>query len=155
MSISKIDTPQGELFTAIVRDISAQEAVQTQFRLLETSISHLNDVLVITQAEPIDEPGPRIIFVNAACERHTGYSREEVMGKSPCMLQGPLTQRSELDRITVSLKKLATDPVRADHLHQERQSFLVRNGHRANGERPVLVHALGISAARHQRTQAG
>ena len=112
VSISKVDAPQGKLFTAIVRDISAQHAVQAQLRLLETSISHLNDALLITEAEPVDEPGPRIVFVNAAFERQTGYSREEVTGKSPRLLQGPLTQRSELDRIAAALKKW--QPVRSE-----------------------------------------
>jgi len=112
VSVSKVDTPQGMLFTAIVRDISAQQAVQAQLQLLETSISHLNDALLITEAEPVDEPGPRIVFVNAAFERQTGYSREEVMGKSPRLLQGPLTQRSELDRIAAALKKW--QPIRSE-----------------------------------------
>ena len=112
VSVSKVDTPQGMLFTAIVRDILAEQAVQAQLRLLETSISHLNDALLITEAEPLDEPGPRIVFVNAAFERQTGYSRAEVMGKSPRLLQGPLTQRSELDRISASLKKW--QPIRSE-----------------------------------------
>ncbi|MCJ7798514.1 MAG: PAS domain S-box protein, partial [Polaromonas sp.] len=43
ISISQVDTAQGKLFTAIVRDITEQQAAQAQLRLLETSISHLND----------------------------------------------------------------------------------------------------------------
>ena len=112
VSISQVDTPEGRLRTAIVRDITELHASQTQLRLLETSISHLNDVVVITDAEPLGAPGPRIVFVNAAFERHTGYRREEVLGKTPRLLQGPLTQRSELDRIGVALGKW--QPVRAE-----------------------------------------
>ena len=40
------------------------------------------DVIVITEAEPIDEPGPKIVFVNDAFELETGYSRQEVIGKT-------------------------------------------------------------------------
>jgi PAS domain S-box-containing protein len=112
VSISQVDTAEGKLFTAIVRDITEQQASQAQLRLLETSISHLNDMVVITDARPLDEPGPRIVFVNAAFERHTGYSRAEVMGRSPRLLQGPRTQRSELDRIAVALRNW--QPVRAE-----------------------------------------
>ena len=125
VSISQVDTLEGKRFTAIVRDLSEQHAAQAQLRLLETCISHLNDVLVITEADPVDEPGPRIVFVNAAFERHTGFSREEVMGKSPRMLQGPLTQRSELDRIATALKKW--QPVRSELINYTKsgQAFWV------------------------------
>jgi PAS domain S-box-containing protein len=79
-------------------------------RLLETCVSRLNDIVLITDAEPIDGPGPRILFVNEAFVRRTGYTREEVIGKSPRFLQGPKTQRGALDRIRTALK--AWKPVR-------------------------------------------
>lgn len=112
VSISQVDTPEGKLCTAIVRDITELHASQAQLRLLESSIFQLNDMLVITEAEPVSEPGPRIVFVNAAFERHTGYRLEEVLGKSPRFLQGPLTQQDELDRIGAALRKW--QPVRAE-----------------------------------------
>jgi diguanylate cyclase (GGDEF)-like protein/PAS domain S-box-containing protein len=85
---------------------------QQNLKLLETSISRLNDIVLITEAEPIDEPGPRILFVNDAFERRTGYTRDEVIGKTPRILQGEKTQRSELDRIRAALEKW--EPVRAE-----------------------------------------
>ncbi|MES2192657.1 MAG: PAS domain S-box protein [Pseudomonadota bacterium] len=94
-----------------LQDITAQYHSREHMRLLETAVSRLNDIVLITEAEPVDEPGPRIVFVNDAFERHTGYSREEVLGRSPRFLQGPNTQRSELDRIAQALK--AWQPVRA------------------------------------------
>ena len=118
VSISQVKTPGGRLLTAIVRDVTDRQASQAQLKLLETSISHLNDMVVITEAEPVGEPGPRIVFVNAAFERHTGYSREEVMGKSPRFLQGPLTQRSALDRMGVALR--AWQPIRVELINYTR-----------------------------------
>lgn len=125
VSISQVDTPEGKLFTAMVRDITGQQASQAQLKLLETSISHLNDMVVITEAEPVGEPGPKIVFVNAAFERHTGYSREEVIGRSPRFLQGPLTQRPELDRIGAALG--TWQPVRSELINYTRsgQAFWV------------------------------
>ena len=125
VSISQVETPAGPLFTAIVRDITDRQAAQAHLKLLETSISHLNDMVVITEAESVDEPGPRIVFVNAAFERHTGYSSAEVMGRSPRFLQGPLTQRPELDRMGAALR--AWQPVRAELINYTKngQAFWV------------------------------
>ncbi|MGF1924392.1 MAG: PAS domain S-box protein, partial [Bacteroidia bacterium] len=57
-----------------------------------------------TEAEPFDEPGPRIIYVNEAFTKLTGYTAEEVIGKSPRILQGPRTDKSELERLKTHLK---------------------------------------------------
>ena len=105
---------QGKLvgLSGALQDITNQHNVIGQLRLLETCVSRLNDIVLITEAEPFSDPGPRIVFVNDAFERRTGYSREEVIGKSPRILQGPKTQRAELDRIDAALRKW--QPVRAE-----------------------------------------
>lgn len=95
-----------------LQDITAQHDSQEQLRLLGTSIARLNDIVIITEASPLTEPGPRIVFVNDAFERRTGYRREEVLGRSPRFLQGPRTQRAELDRIGEAMRQMK--PVRAE-----------------------------------------
>ena len=67
--------------------------------LIERALSQLSDVVLITKAEPFNLPGPRIIYVNEAFERMSGYSASEVIGLTPRLLQGPRTARSELDRL--------------------------------------------------------
>jgi PAS domain S-box-containing protein len=95
-----------------IQDISARREAEDQLQLLKTAISRLNDVVMITEAEPIGVPGPRIVFVNDAFERMTGYRREEVIGKDPRFLQGDKTERSELDRIRAAMQ--AWQPVRSE-----------------------------------------
>ena len=101
-----------------LRDISDRRHSQEQLLLLQTSISRLNDTVLITEASPIDAPGPRIVFVNDAFERQTGYSRAEVLGKTPRMLQGQRTQRAELNRIRQALKQAR--PVRAELINYKK-----------------------------------
>jgi PAS domain S-box-containing protein len=50
-------------------------------------------------------PGPRILFVNKAFTEMTGYSAEEVIGKTPRILQNEDTDRRELDKLRIALDK--------------------------------------------------
>lgn len=98
-----------------IRDVTERVRADAHLRLLETCIGRLNDIVLITEAEPQEEPGPRIVFVNDAFARRTGYSREEVLGRSPRFLQGPETSRPELDRIHEGMRKWK--PVRSELLN--------------------------------------
>ena len=110
--------PFDEGLALYLRDVSERRQSQEQLLLLQTSISRLNDLVMITEAGSIDAPGPRIVFVNDAFERHTGYSRNEVMGQSPRLLQGQRTQRVELDRIRKALQQ--AQPVRAELINYKK-----------------------------------
>ena len=83
-----------------------------QIHLLESAISRLNDVVLITDAEMGSKLGPATVFVNNAFEKLTGYSKQEIIGQSPRMLQGPKTDKTQLRRIHEALIKW--EPVRAE-----------------------------------------
>lgn len=115
---------QGEIvrIEGAIQDVTERRAEQTQLQLLQTAVSRLNDIVLITEAEPLDAPGPRIVFVNDAFERRTGYKPEEVIGKSPRMLQGPKTQKAELARIGEALRK--QQPVRSELINYTKSGEL-------------------------------
>ncbi len=62
-----------------------------ELNLLRVALQQTNDVVLVTNAEPLGDDGLRIVFVNAAFTRMTGYSPGEVIGKSPKILQGAKT----------------------------------------------------------------
>ena len=70
-----------------------------------------NDAVVITLAEPVEGPGPEIVWVNAAFSRMTGYLPEEVIGKTPRILQREDTDYVQKENIRESLRRWL--PVRA------------------------------------------
>jgi PAS domain S-box-containing protein len=92
-------------FQAVARDITKRKEAEDRLRLMESVVVNANDAVLITEAEPINEPGPRIIYVNEAFSRMTGYSLEEVVGKTPRILQGPDTDRQPRDKIRQALSK--------------------------------------------------
>ena len=63
---------------------------------------HAYDSVLITDAD-LEAPGPRIIYANDAFCRKTGYSLNELIGQSPRILQGPLTDPKVLQRLHQAL----------------------------------------------------
>ena len=82
-----------------------QKTAENHLRLLESVITHANDAVLITDATPIDEPGPRIVYVNQAFTKMTGYEASEVVGQTPRLLQGVRTDRVQLARIRNALNR--------------------------------------------------
>ena len=108
---------EGEDAVAKVGDASSRSTVDlmARLRLLESVVVHANDSILITEAEPIGAPGPRIVYANPAFTRTTGYSLADVLGKSPRILQGPLTAPEAPALIHAALK--AWEPVQVELLN--------------------------------------
>ncbi len=70
--------------------------------VLLAALEQSRSATCITAAE-LDPPGPEIVYVNPAYCSMTGYQRGEVIGRSPRLMQGPLTDRAELDRLRSDL----------------------------------------------------
>ncbi|WP_119066216.1 EAL and GGDEF domain-containing protein [Rubrobacter indicoceani] len=87
----------------------------SRLRLFESIVENANDAILVAEAEPVDEPGPRIVYANASFSRMTGYAAEEIIGKTPRILQGPKSERATLDKIRAALK--AWRPVRVEVLN--------------------------------------
>jgi PAS domain S-box-containing protein len=64
-------------------------------RLFEVTITHSFDAIMITE----NKPKYPIVFVNQSFTNMTGYEKEELVGKSQTILQGPKTDRAVLDRL--------------------------------------------------------
>lgn len=97
---------------------------QQHLRLLESVITNTKDAILITEAEPQNRPGPRIIFVNDAFTKMTGYTSQEILGKTPRILQGPKTDRKELDRLRECLDKWESCEVTLINYKKNGEEFL-------------------------------
>lgn len=81
-------------------------------------IEHSNDSILISLAEPIDQPGPRVIYANETFSKQTGYSQEDIIGNNPRILQGQDTDRDTLARIRQGLA--AWQPIREEILNYKK-----------------------------------
>jgi diguanylate cyclase (GGDEF)-like protein/PAS domain S-box-containing protein len=70
-----------------------------------TIVQHAKDIVIVTKAHPINDPGPEIVYVNDAFIEKTGYTAEEVIGKTPRILQREGTDREDLNKIRKALEE--------------------------------------------------
>ncbi len=100
-----IRNKKGKAIRAIgaMQDITQKKQEELQLKLFESAIKNAHDCVLITEAEPISGEGPKIVYVNEAFTTLTGYTSEEVLGKTPRILQGSKTDRTELDKLRESL----------------------------------------------------
>lgn len=100
-----IEHGQTTKLVGTIQDITERKNAESRLRLLESVVTCTSDAVIVTEIDPMDEPGPRIVFVNEAFTRMTGYSVEEVLGRSPRFLQGPGTDRIVLDRLKGAMRE--------------------------------------------------
>jgi PAS domain S-box-containing protein len=109
------------------QDVTAQKQEREFLQRLEVILAQMQDAVLVTEAWPIDadEGGPRILYVNEAFERMTGYTRAEVIGQTPRILQGPRTRREELDRLRAALEQWQPVRVELVNYRKDGREFLV------------------------------
>jgi PAS domain S-box-containing protein len=91
-----------EALRANLRRVAKAWHLAQQLRLLATAVRDIEEGVLITDAE-LAWPGPRIVFVNEALTRITGYSEQEMLGGTPRMFQSPRTDRRIIERLKAEL----------------------------------------------------
>ena len=69
--------------------------------VLKSLVEHSFDSILVTDASQ----RTKIVYANKAFKTLTGYSPDEVIGKTPKMLQGAATDKKVIARLAKTLKK--------------------------------------------------
>ncbi|QIL72607.1 PAS domain S-box protein [Diaphorobacter sp. HDW4B] len=101
-NVSPVRDEQGAIthFVSVQRDISARVHAEQELKLLAQALHASNDAVLVTDREFA------IVFVNAAFERMSGYSANELLGKTPmATLRSGAHEPAFYDRLNIALDK--------------------------------------------------
>jgi PAS domain S-box-containing protein len=101
-----------QVLPVTIENAIKRKKAEERLWLLESSVANANDAIIILEAEPDNLPGRRILYVNEAFTKMTGYSYEEATARTLRMLRGPKTSLSALDKIRSALEQFR--PVRVE-----------------------------------------
>jgi len=87
-----------------IQDITKQKEEEQRLKLLETVITQTKDSVIITQADLNDGEIPKIIYVNPAFSVMSGYSSDEIVGKSPDLFIGQNSDSQEYEKLINAIK---------------------------------------------------
>lgn len=89
--------------TGIMIDVTERRLNEERLRLLESAVVHARDAIIVLEAEPRDERGRSVLYVNDAFTELTGYPRDEAVGRSLHYLRGPETSEETLESMRIAL----------------------------------------------------
>jgi diguanylate cyclase (GGDEF)-like protein/PAS domain S-box-containing protein len=96
-------TPVG--VQGIARDITERKRAEAQLRLLKSVVVNANDAVLVAEADLQDPLDSKIVYINDAFTRITGYADIEVFGQTPRILHGRNTDQLQLDQIRATIRQ--------------------------------------------------
>lgn len=96
--------PSAGGISMFIRDITKQKKEEQHLKLLESVITNTSEAVLITEAEPADDSGALILYANEAFTSMTGYTADEVIGKTTRILQGAKTNKAEITRLSEAMR---------------------------------------------------
>jgi diguanylate cyclase (GGDEF)-like protein/PAS domain S-box-containing protein len=112
------ETELVETKNALEMQVRQMQRTMAKATRLESAVESTNDVIMLYEAPMQPGQSMRLIYVNPAFERMTGYSREELALSSPKMLQGPKTDPASVALLQEKLFKF--QPVRVELLNYKK-----------------------------------
>ncbi|PEN14252.1 hypothetical protein CRI94_04225 [Longibacter salinarum] len=74
-------------------------------QLQSAALDQAGEAMILLEDDSDGHPGRRVVLVNHAFTKLTGYEAQEVIGKSLFLLKGPQTNQDALDRIAEAMEQ--------------------------------------------------
>jgi PAS domain S-box-containing protein len=129
----------------VLRDVTRQKQEEHELKLLSSVITNTNDMVLIAESNPDDIAGLKILYVNAAFTKMTGYAATDIVGKSPVVLKGFSPSKNDFGRLRNAIRNL--EPVETETVRYQRngESYdLNLSLHPVADDEGMLTHWISI-----------
>jgi PAS domain S-box-containing protein len=133
-------------------NLPAGEQTALQMALKNRALDATAEGITITDCSLPNNP---IIYANAGFERLTGYAADEILGKNCRFLQGPDTDRGELDKLREGIRHQRSVTVELLNYHKDGAPFWNRLSITpVRNEAGLATHFIGVQSDITQRKLA-
>jgi PAS domain S-box-containing protein len=87
----------------VMQNVTEQRHTDARLRMLESAVVHARDAVIILQGEAQPGIGRSVLYANSAFFEMSGYSQEEVIGRSLHLLRGPKSDPATLEQLRTAL----------------------------------------------------
>jgi PAS domain S-box-containing protein len=129
----------------VLRDVTRQKQEEHELKLLSSVITNTKDMVMIAESDPADVTGLKILYVNNAFTKLTGYSATDVVGRSPVILRGFSPRRNDFSRLSNAIWNL--EPLETETIQYRRDGesyFLNISLHPVADDKGILTHWISI-----------
>lgn len=118
---------QGNVIRVIsaMQDITKLKEEEQRLRLLETVITQTKDSIIITESESNARGIPKIVYVNPAFTKLTGYNSKEVIGKTPKVFMSRNSVKSDIKNLNNAIKKKEEFTFETLNTNKKKQEYWV------------------------------
>ncbi|MBC7886574.1 MAG: PAS domain S-box protein [Ferruginibacter sp.] len=88
-----------------IRDITTKKKEDLRLKLLESVVTNTIDGVLITETGSLNPASFKTVYVNEAFTKMTGFTNEDVIGKTPFFLQGEKTDPGVVDCLRNALEE--------------------------------------------------
>lgn len=87
-----------------IQDITKQKIEEQRLKLLETVITNTRNSIIITEPFSFDNNIPKLLYANPAFYVMTGYSNDEIIGKSPSLFKGKNSDNAQYEKLITAIQ---------------------------------------------------
>lgn len=106
-----------------MQDITKLKKEEERLKLLETVITQTKDSVIITEANETSTGIPKILYINPAFTKLTGYNPEDVIGKTANVFMNKTSLKSDFKRISQALKKKEEISFETINLNKNKEEY--------------------------------